>query len=107
MSTSNNNHVKHLLISLREKPQDVEISDNILQDVYLYLMNKTFLKDEVHWFCDKADTTTIEAATFLIRLFAYDSEEVKRWKERLHKCVTSCVPCVHGLEQKKILSRQT
>jgi senataxin len=107
MSASNIDHVKHLLVSLRERPQDVEISDNILKDVYLYLMNMTFLKGEVHWFCDKADTTTIEAATFLIRLFAYDSEEVKRWKERLHKCVTTCVPCAQGLEQKKILSRQT
>ena len=70
-------------------------------------MNMTLLKDEVHWFCDKADATTIEAATFLIRLFAYDSEEVKRWKEGLQKCVTACVPCVQGLEQQKILSRQT
>ena len=107
MSTSKIDHVKILLVSLRERPQDVEISDNILQDVYLYLMNMTLFKDEVHWFCDKADTTTIEAATFLIRLFAYDSEEVKRWKERLHKCVTTCIPCVQGLEQKKLLSRQT
>lgn len=107
MSTIRIDHVKRLLVSLRERPQDVDISDNILQDVYLYLMNTTLLKDEIHWFCDKADTTTIEAATFLIRLFAYDSEEVKRWKERLHKCVTFCVPCVQGLEQKKILSRQT
>jgi senataxin len=106
MSTSID-HVKHLLVSLRESPQELEISDNILQDVYLYLMNMTFLKDEVHWFCEKADTTTIEAATFLIRLFAYDSGEVKRWKERLHKCVTTCVLCVQGLEQQKILSRQT
>lgn len=100
-------HVKSLLFSLRERPQAVEISDNILQDVYLFLMNLPPLNDEVHWFCDKADTTTIEAATFLIRLFAYDSEEVKQWKERLQKCVSTCLPCVQGLEQKKILSRQT
>lgn len=104
---NNHDHVERLLLSLRERPKDAEISDSILQDVYLYLMNVTLSKDDVHWFCDKAGDTTIEAATFLIRLFAYDSGEVSRWKERLHRCLSTCLPCVQGLEYRKILSRET
>ncbi len=109
MSSSQNSHIKQLLVTLRDNPADTtRASDDVLRDIYLYLMNEVPTSSgEVHWFCDEAEAVTIEAATFLIRLMAYDSDEVAKWKEKLHHCLTGCTSCVQGLERGKVMSKHT
>lgn len=102
-------NVKNVLANLRDNPADTtRASDAILEKVYLYLMevpqNDT---GEIHWFCKLAEPTTVEAATFLIRLMAYQSKEVSKWKSKLHQCLSTCVSCVQGLELAKVTSQAT
>jgi senataxin len=101
--------VKNVLADLRDNPADTtRASDAILQQIYLYLM-KVPPNDagEIHWFCKLAVPTTVEAATFLIRLMAYQSEEVNKWKSKLHRCLSICASCVQGLELAKVASQHT
>jgi senataxin len=97
-------NVKNVLANLRDNPADTTgAPDAILEQVYLYLMEVP----EIHWFCKLADPTTVEAATFLIRLMAYESKEVSRWKSKLHQCLSACAACVQGLESAKVASQAT
>jgi senataxin len=102
-------NVKNLLANLRDNPADTtSASDAILEQVYLYLMEVPQNDaGEIHWFCKLADSTTVEAATFLIRLMAYQSKEVNRWKSKLHQCLSACASCVQGLESAKVASQAT
>jgi len=109
MTSHSTSHVKKLLTTLRDTPADTAgASDEVLRDVYLYLMNaSSSAQGNIHWFCDKADPTVIEAATFLIRLMAYRSDEVTKWKLKLHQCLSGCAMCVQGFEKVKVTSRLT
>ncbi|KAI6122505.1 SEN1 N terminal-domain-containing protein [Pisolithus croceorrhizus] len=60
-----------------------------------------------HWFCSRADPLTVEAATFLLRLFAYDSPQVEKWKVKLRTCLAGCSECVKVLGEVKVSSRPT
>ncbi|KAI0269828.1 SEN1 N terminal-domain-containing protein [Gloeopeniophorella convolvens] len=60
-----------------------------------------------HWFCQRADPTTREAASFLLRLLAYDSQRVNDWKVRMKGMLRSCCDCVKGLQEAKEASRTT
>lgn len=98
-----------LLATLRDKPVNSEqLDDGVLGEVYSYLMNvPSTSSGELHWFCEKADSVTIDAATFLLRLFAYESDPVDIWKKRLQQCLTCCPSCVGGLEIAKVDSQTT
>ncbi|EIW80969.1 hypothetical protein CONPUDRAFT_104043 [Coniophora puteana RWD-64-598 SS2] len=61
----------------------------------------------LHWFCSKADPLVVEAATFLLRLFAYDSAQVNEWKAKLKLCLGGCSECVQMLNVVKVSSRTT
>ncbi|CAA7261403.1 unnamed protein product [Cyclocybe aegerita] len=102
-------HVKKLLATFRDNPPDTSgVSDGQLQEIYLYLMNRPANSSgEVHWLCGQAGDLTNSAATFLLRLFAYSSDSVEKWKAKLHKIVSSCSSCVEGLEKAKFESRDT
>ncbi|KAJ3513039.1 hypothetical protein NLJ89_g3171 [Agrocybe chaxingu] len=102
-------HVKKLLATFRDNPPDTSgVSDGQLQEIYLYLMNRPANSSgEVHWFCGQAGDLTNGAATFLLRLFAYSSDSVEKWKAKLHKIVSGCSSCVEGLEKAKFESRDT
>lgn len=102
-------NVKNLLANLRDDPADTtKASDAILEQVYLYLMEMPENDaGEIHWFCKRADPTTVEAATFLIRLMAYQSKEVNKWKSKFHQCLSACASCVQGLESAKVASQAT
>lgn len=101
--------VKTLLASVRDAPANTEdAADDILQPIYLYLMNIPSASDSTyHWFCSRADQLTIGAATFLLRLFAYDSPKVDDWKRRLKSCLSSCCDCIKGFGEVKTSSRTT
>ncbi|KAF8635838.1 hypothetical protein AX15_000034 [Amanita polypyramis BW_CC] len=102
--------VQKLLKSLHDTPIDnAGASDEVLGKVYAYLMNIPPSTEDrkLHWFCDKADATTVAAASFLLRLFAYDSPQVDAWKTRLHSCLRGCCGCVWSMERIKVDSRHT
>jgi senataxin len=107
-SSSTPNNVQTLLATLRDAPVDIA-SDAVLGTLLEYLMgvapsppNNTF-----HWYCRHALPITVDAATFLIRLFAYQSENVNPWKSRMQSCLSSCAECVQGLERVKVTSKDT
>ncbi|OCH91849.1 hypothetical protein OBBRIDRAFT_886653 [Obba rivulosa] len=60
-----------------------------------------------HWFCSRADETVREAATFLIRLHAYNSNRVSTWKQQFRRILTGCCECVRELQLVKSTSRHT
>jgi senataxin len=63
--------------------------------------------DLLHWFCPRADSLVREAATFLLRLFAYDSSRVIKWKAELSRCLRGCPGCAKALQDVKLSSRLT
>lgn len=103
-------HVEKLLVNLRDVPVNTEgASDSFLGPIFSYLMNVTPNSSDgvLHWFCDDAGQLTIDAATFLIRLFAYNSPRVDAWKMKFEICLGGCSNCVKGLEEVKLSSKDT
>ncbi|KAF9013411.1 SEN1 N terminal-domain-containing protein [Cyathus striatus] len=109
MAGSTTNNVERLLADLRDAPIDTSgPSDAVLGQIYTYLMDKPQTSSgEVHWFCSKADPIIVEAATFLLRLFAYDSPQVQTWKQILDRCLSNCTRCIISFEAAKVSSRNT
>jgi hypothetical protein len=103
--------VQALLERLRNEPVGSEGStDSIMKVVFDYLFKvpaQDTSDDLCHWFCHRADNVTREAATFLIRLFAYDSQRVNDWRARMKKLLASCCDCVRGLQEAKRTSQET
>lgn len=102
--------VETLLERLRKEPVGSEGStDQIMKLVFEYLINVPGDTPDgaYHWFCQLADNVTQEAATFLIRLFAYDSQRVDDWKARMKQMISSCCDCVRALQEAKRTSQQT
>ena len=102
--------IQSLLVTLRNSPIDnAGASDKVLGTVYKYLMGVPTKPPDnaLHWYCRQATSDTVAAATFLIRLFAYNSPLVEDWKVKLHSCLSSCPECVQGLQQAKVSSRNT
>ncbi|KAK7056794.1 hypothetical protein VNI00_002511 [Paramarasmius palmivorus] len=96
------------LIKLRDEPAgNDKCSDQLLQQIYNYLMSESSTGKEIHWFCSRGNATTIEAATFLLRLFAYSSVQVEKWKQVLQGCLVNCSGCVLELQKAKTSSRTT
>jgi len=102
--------VEALLERLRKEPVGSEGStDQIMKVIFDYIVKvpEDPLSGAYHWFCQLADNVTQEAATFLIRLFAYDSQRVDDWKARMKKIISSCCDCVRALQEAKRTSQQT
>ncbi|KIY46559.1 hypothetical protein FISHEDRAFT_10623, partial [Fistulina hepatica ATCC 64428] len=91
-----------LLKSLRESPVE-NPSDVLLARLYGFLMSK----DAKHWFCNQAEPTIVEVASFLLRLFAYNNDLVTQWKTKLDACLNACADCVHGLQSAKTHTKTT
>ncbi len=99
-----------LLERLRHEPIGSEGSTNNAMKVildYLFKVPVTPSDGVYHWFCQRADSVTQEAATFLIRLFAYDSQRVDDWRLRMKTFLASCCDCVRGLQEAKRTSQET
>lgn len=110
MANASVNNVKALLATLRDTPVDnAGASEKVLGQIYTYLMGvtPTAADDRTHWYCQLADPTTVAAATFLLRLFAYGSAQVELWKKKFRACLNSCAECVRGLEEAKVSSKHT
>ncbi|KAI5986161.1 SEN1 N terminal-domain-containing protein [Pisolithus albus] len=102
--------IKGILASVRDTPLSTsEATDEVLAPLYTYLMTVPSNSSDkcYHWFCSRADPLTVDAATFLLRLFAYDSPQVEKWKVKLKTCLTGCGECVKVLGEVKVSSRLT
>ncbi|KAF8270773.1 SEN1 N terminal-domain-containing protein [Lactarius quietus] len=102
--------VRAFLERLRNEPVGSEGStDSVMKDIFDYLFKVPATPSDgvYHWFCQRADNVTREAATFLIRLFAYDSQRVDDWRARMKNILTSCCDCVRGLQEAKRTSQET
>jgi len=102
--------VKGILASVRDTPVNTEVgSDEVLQPIHSYLMKAPpdTSDKRYHWFCSRANQVTVDAATFLLRLFAYNSALVDKWKARLKNCLARCSKCVKALGEAKVNSRPT
>lgn len=102
-------NLEELLEALRIVPADSNaVGDEILAAMYGHLLQKNPRPTgDVHWFCEKADSVTKEAAAFSLRLFAYNSDRVDQWKMVLHDCVSCCAHCGAAFENGKIIWRNT
>ncbi|KAF9049605.1 hypothetical protein BDZ89DRAFT_1057486 [Hymenopellis radicata] len=105
-ATSTHGDVQRTLDQLRDSPVGSDLSEDTLKQIYDYLMSVSDGND-IHWFCGKASTTTVAAATFSLRLHAYESPNVLIWRAKLLECLSHCTECVHALEKAKTLSRNT
>ena len=102
--------VQAFLEHLRNEPVGSEGStDSVMKAMVDYLFKVPAAPSDgvYHWFCQRADSVTREAATFLIRLFAYDSQRVVDWKARMKTLLSSCCDCVRGLQEAKRTSQET
>ncbi|EPQ54489.1 hypothetical protein GLOTRDRAFT_42828 [Gloeophyllum trabeum ATCC 11539] len=108
-SASDVEKVQSLLKGFRDAPVDTQgAPDSVLSVIYAYLMKIPSDGDgSLHWFCSRADEIATQAATFLIRLHAYNSSRVNAWKDRLGKCMSRCPACVEARELAKTRSRHT
>ena len=97
------------LAQLRDAPAGTTDADeSILALIYQFLIPDDSLKPkDLHWFCSRADQAVVDAATFLIRLHAYNSARVDTWRRFLRICLTTCPGCVRGLQEVKVSSRHT
>ncbi|TBU62332.1 SEN1 N terminal-domain-containing protein [Dichomitus squalens] len=108
------NEVKKKLVELRDAPVAM-VPDEVLRILSMYLLGSlsapanptTFISAHEHWFCSQADEVTREAATFLIRLHAYNSNSVDVWRLHLKRVLSRCCYCVRGLHEAEIMSRHT
>ncbi|KAJ7250875.1 SEN1 N terminal-domain-containing protein [Mycena haematopus] len=102
--------IENQLATLRDSPVNNEgASDAVLASIFTYLMEvpPDASDGRIHWFCGRAVSTTVGAATFLIRLFAYSSPLVEQWRTKFRACLNGCPDCVLGVEEAKITSRNT
>ncbi|KAJ7505328.1 AAA domain-containing protein [Mycena galericulata] len=83
---STHDELDRQLATLRDSPVDnAGASDAVLANIFTYLMEIPSSPSDgrLHWFCSRATPTTVAAATFLIRLFAYSSPLVEEWRRKV------------------------
>ncbi|KAH8104550.1 SEN1 N terminal-domain-containing protein [Cristinia sonorae] len=95
------------LNNLRDSPAGTQnASEDVLALIYSLLVYEGS-PQEPHWFCARADQLTLDAATFLLRLHAYNSVRVVVWRSHLQACLSNCAECVRAMQEAKITSRHT
>lgn len=100
--------VKTTLDILRDNPADTSAAGrDVLALITDFLLKPLSSDAPVHWFCERADKPTIDAATFLLRLHAYNSDVVNSWRQHLTRCLKGCCGCVKGLSEAKTSSKHT
>lgn len=97
-----------ILEHLSHEPVGSEGVIDIMKGMLDYLFNVPAAPSDGvhHWFCQRANSVTRDAATFLIRPFVYDSQQVVDWRVRIITLLTSCCDCVRGLQEAKRTSQE-
>lgn len=107
MSMLQNNDISTKLERLRDAPVAQASNDELLS-IFRFLIQETAPNNgKVHWFCSQTQPLVLEAATFMLRLHAYNSKNVVQWRQRLQACLGSCSPCAKRLQDIKETSRHT
>lgn len=107
------NHDKEQIVEdlrrLREIPASTQdLNQQVLRRIFDYLVQDSLpANTTLHWFCSRADSLTCEAATFLLRLHAYNSPQVVKWRRQLQSCLAGCSECVQGFQEVKVSSKNT
>ena len=100
--------VRRTIKQLRDVPANTTgAGQDVLLLISDYLVEVSQKDGPVHWFCPKATQLTIDCATFLLRLHAYESSSIQTWRSLLTRCLRGCCDCVRGLEEAKVTSRHT
>lgn len=101
--------LRERLAHYHDHPTDTaSVPEQDLTDFYTYLVRPESTSNAaIHWFCPQADSITKEAATFLLRLHAYNGGRVIEWRKRLHRCLEGCSECVRGLQESRLSSLDT
>jgi len=100
--------VKKTIKQLRDVPANTTgAGQDVLQLISDYLIDIGPKEGPVHWFCPKVTQLTIDSATFLLRLHAYESSSIQTWRSLLTRCLRGCCDCVRGLAEAKVTSRHT
>jgi senataxin len=102
--------IRARLAHYRDHPTDTKgVPESDLESFYNYLVKTENSQNaSIHWFCSKAeDPLVTEAATFLLRLHAYNGGRVIEWRKQLQTCLGCCCDCVRGLQENRISSRDT
>ena len=100
--------VRKTIKQLRDVPANTTgAGQDVLLLISDYLVELGPKDGPVHWFCPKATQLTIDCATFLLRLHAYESNSIQTWRNLLTRCLRGCCDCVRGLAEAKVTSRHT
>lgn len=102
------------LLAARRRVQEKPNTDALLP-VYLYLLPQSNEASsgssplEDHWYCSRSKSTLhIEAATYLIFLFAFQRQGTsKTWVDKLEVVLESCENCARsfGVARRRLESR--
>jgi senataxin len=109
-STGEKEKLQRTLKGLRDQPVSSEDARPFLAPLFDFLVKVPVNSNDglLHWFCDRSyEPLVSEAATFLLRLHAYNSSKVQQYKKLLAEVLTGCAGCVKGLQEAKVTSRKT
>lgn len=82
--------------------------EDLMRDALNYLSSfSSTSASPLHWFCDRAPQVVAECATFLLRLHAYESEQVPVWKAQCAKVLHTCSQCCASYQDRKVASRRS
>jgi len=113
-SMEDSSEAQRLLLRLNDYARDPGgISDSFREDLmrdalnYLSSFSSTSASSPLHWFCNIAPRVVAECATFLLRLHAYESEQVPVWKSQCVKVLHTCSQCCASYQDRKVASRRS
>ncbi|KAH7102537.1 SEN1 N terminal-domain-containing protein [Auriculariales sp. MPI-PUGE-AT-0066] len=97
------------LEQLRDNPVGLQgIKEDTLHAVLDFVLRTDKIDGRYHLFCNLAKPVWVEAATFILRIYAYqDSSDVKRLRARFAQVLSECRACVQAFQARKWTSRRT
>ena len=114
MKFEDNNETQALLLRLKDYARDPgAASDSSREDLmqgaleYIFSFSSTSTSSPLHWFCNRAPGVVTECATFLLRLHAYENEQVPVWKSQCVKALHTCMQCCASYQDRKVASRKS
>ncbi|EKM51498.1 uncharacterized protein PHACADRAFT_199007 [Phanerochaete carnosa HHB-10118-sp] len=107
MEISANNGVSKKLKEFRDTPVAHPSNQDLYAIFNFLVLENSPAAGQIHWFCAQARPLVTEAASFLLRLHAYNSPLVVQWRAKLQACLAGCSQCVGRLPVIKDQSQRT